>query len=184
MKNPYARMVTLCPNGMSQLLSDYLNKTSQRDGQSLIKDLIAEDLLSVYTECELPFAGCVIAWSRTGELAPDGLQEWLQKLSALTIEDGTEAVSFECFIQAVDHGTIAIGGFYPIASAGPESYLQASLLIRDQLRTELLDRSYTGVLAGALGSDPTGAMIAILADDSLLAELKIQEAITLLLPVE
>jgi hypothetical protein len=180
MKSPSYRFVTLCPQGISAALAAHINKPTGHPDHPKIKDMIALDLIGPYVESDLAFAGSVIAWARTSYLSDMDLSTWLQCLDRLTVHQGPETVQFECFLNKVKGGTAALGGFYPLAS-NLSNYQTISLLARDEERNQLFERSYAGILSGALETDPAGMMITLVAEDEMLAESKLHEAISLLL---
>lgn len=178
MKSPSYRIVTICPAGMSEQLSAYLNKPVAGAEPLKTKDAIAIDLTSPYSDRDLPFAGTVLAWAQADVMSGDDLGGWLNCLDELKTSECGEAVSLEAFLTNVNSGSIALACFYPPSEAGR----QASLLMRSELRDELFNRFYQNILANALLTDAAGVMIAVIAEEEGVAESLVNEAISLLTP--
>jgi hypothetical protein len=151
-----------------------------------IKDSIALEITSHYSECNLPFAGTVLAWAKKNVVDSNGLCEWVNRLQDLKILGSMELVSLEVFGMNIDEGSIALGGFYPIATLpqdyADKAYMQASLLINTERKEKLVNTAYRRILAGALQTDQIGMIIAVLAEDADVANSMIQQAVSIILP--
>jgi hypothetical protein len=185
MNSPSYSIVTICP-GMSEALNSYLNKPAENAEGMLVKDTIALEITRHYADCDLPFAGTILAWGRSDSIDSDGLRKWLNCLQDLKIPASEEVVSLEAFVWTVDEGSIAVAGFYPIATL-PEAqattaYKEASLLINKERQKEIVESAYRRILAGTLRTDRLGMIIAILAEDEQVAHSMIREAVSLVAP--
>lgn len=171
---------------MSEALNSYLNKPAEAAEGMLVKDTIALDITRHYADCDLPFAGTILAWGRSGSIDSEGLREWLSCLQDLKIPASEELVSLEAFVLTVDGGSIAVAGFYPIATLPEEqatnAYKQASLLINKERQKEIVESAYQRLLAGTLRTDALGMIIAVLAEDEQVAHSMIREAVSLVVP--
>jgi hypothetical protein len=185
MNSPSYSIVTICPR-MSEKLNSYLNAPVKGAEHMCVKDAIALEITSHYSECHLPFAGTVLAWGRSDAIDSEGLREWLNCLQDLKIWGSDEVVSLEAFVQTIDGGSIAVGGFYPIAAVPPEqadaAYRQASLVINAERQKELTNSAYRRILAGALQTDQLGMIIAVLAEEAEVAQFMIKQAVSLVVP--
>ena len=185
MNSPSYRIVTIY-TGMSEALNSYLNKPAEGTEGMLVKDTIALDITRHYADCDLPFAGTILAWGRSDSIDSEGLREWLSCLQDLKIPASEELVSLEVFVLTVDGGSIAVAGFYLIATLPEEqathAYKQASLLINKERQKEIVESAYQRLLAGTLRTDALGMIIAVLAEDEQVAHSMSREAVSLVVP--
>jgi hypothetical protein len=179
MKTPEYRILTICPDGMSSQLRNFLNRSVEKDAPMLMKDAIAVTLTGNLASTGLPFGGVCLGWINTDHPS-DSLRGWLNCLSGISAGESGEPMVLELFTQKVARGTIALGGFYPLAELDTgvlaKEYPQFSLLQNKPERERLLEWSYRGFLHGVLATDPKGVICAVLADSGAIAEEKLCEA--------
>jgi hypothetical protein len=185
MDSPVYRIITLCPRGISDQLSDFLGSSGEREEHSTLtmRDIIAMVILDPFTESRLQFCCTFLSWAAT-EIESLTLQRMLTSLNELTGAVTDSPVTAESFLTHVDSGTVAIGGAYPILDSSEasayEHYTSVSLLHNSNVRDDLLRWSYRTFLRGALATDRLGVLVAVLATGDEVADRKITEAVSLL----
>ena len=119
---PNYRIVTLCPNGISDQFRDYLNQSIDRTsgGQIDNRGLIALDLLKPFSSSDLPFCGVICAWSPS-DISNAWIGRMINALSDLTCLNNDERVSVEEFSFQHDGYCFSIAGFYPLLDIEDES---------------------------------------------------------------
>lgn len=177
MNSPSYRIVTICPQGMSAELTELLERPVANAPQMTVRDAIAVDLTKAFRDWDVPFAGTVLAWARTGTIGKDEFGEWLNNLSAMRAPDSDAPVSLELFVKEVGGGAMALGFFHPNQPG-------ENLRLPPNLREDLLTRSYRNIVQRSIATDPVGVIITVLAEDDALAEKRLNSAIELLLPSE
>jgi hypothetical protein len=179
---PNYRIVTYSPQGLTERFKRYLNEVTSQNNNRLNKDDIAEFLLSLFYDANLPFCGAIISWSKNKHFTSLMTTEKLSKLKCLS---EVECVSIEGVTLKYGNTYIGFHGFYPLSDV-PSSlieneYKKISFLQNDQKIKEMLTIIYSNVLNSAIedGNDE-GVMIAILANETEIADLKTSEIIDLI----
>ncbi len=179
---PNYRILTYSPQGLTEQFKRYLNEATSQNNNRLNKDDIAEFLLSLFYDANLPFCGAIISWSKNENFTTLMTTEKLSKLKCLS---EVECVSIEGV--TVKYGKIFIGfhGFYPLSDV-PSSlieneYKKISFLQNDQKIKEMLTLIYSNVLNSAIeDGNGEGVMISILANEAEIANLKTAEIVDLI----
>lgn len=179
---PNYRILTYSPQGLTESFKKYLNKPTARNKNRLVKDDIAESLLSLFYDANLPFCGTFISWSKNQSFTDILIREKLTKLRCLC---ESEHVSIEGIILNFNAIHIGIHGFYPLSDvpreAIQEEYKKISFLVNDQKIREMLTLLYSKVLRSAIEEgNQEGLMISILANKAEIADLKTSEVIDLI----
>jgi hypothetical protein len=188
MQSPSYRIVTICPQGLSPHLSAFLERPVASAANITVRDAIATDLTKPYRDCSLSFAGTVFAWAAPGTISKDELGPWLNGLGSMSIPDSDHLVSLDLFVQEVGETTVALGGFYPVANLPKErsqlAYGSVSLLMHPEIKDDLITRAYRNIVQPNVAADPVGVIISTLSESDELADAKLREAISLLMPSE
>ena len=92
---PNFRILTYSPQGLTESFKKYLNSPATRNNNRLNKDDIAESLLSLFYDANLPFCGTFISWSKNQNFTNILIREKLTKLKCLS---ESEYVSIEGII--------------------------------------------------------------------------------------
>lgn len=185
MRDPYFRIATICPAGMSDALKNYLSKpASESSGANItMRDVIAGRILEPFEESNLPFACTFLGWA-SEEYEPDVLCKALSLLNDLTISDGQQKISSESLSHNLKNGTVQIVGAYPLLDLADElrtsEYEQVSLLNNKKQSDTLFSWCFETLLADALETDEFGVVCAVLSESDSLAEEKIYEMASLL----
>lgn len=179
---PNYRILTYSPQGLTESFKKYLNKPTTRNNNRLNKDDIAESLLSLFYDANLPFCGTFISWSKNQSFTNILIREKLTKLSCVS---QSEHVSIEGIILNFNGIHIGIHGFYPLSDLHRDTfdaeYKKISFLGNDQKVREILTLLYSNVLNSAIeDGNEEGVMISILANEAEMTDLKTAEIVDLI----
>lgn len=182
---PNYRVVTFCPNDLSDGFIRYLNSPSSTDDTKVNKDSIAMSVLDIFVESNLPFCGTVITWSNNEEDAVFAHIHTCEKLTKLECLSVNKSVTVEGNLFSYGNNFLGIHGIYPLAEFDQSEidveYQKISFLIQQEKMKTILDQLYMNVLDGAIadGNNP-GFLACILANDNDVAQLKILEVFHLM----
>jgi hypothetical protein len=183
--NPNYRVVTYSPNGLTNGFKEYLNLPASVESSWANRDAIAITLLSIFLESSLPFCGAVITWSTSNDEAVSQQHMTSQKLSKLKCMSGNHDISVEGYIFHYGDAWVGIHGIYPFADVSQivreDEYRKISFSIQQEKIKHALDQIYSNVLNEAIADgNELGFIACILANDDVVAQVKIMEIYNLL----
>lgn len=188
MKNPEYRMATLCPEGLPDSLSNWLNSSSV-DGiknSPSNREVFCCKILKSFIGTRLPFFGIFIGWDTS---QPNRVTDLFTALSELKVTMSDKPVSSDILTKELNKNkdrseTITVMGVYPLLDLKMKNRYQEygdfGLTHNEVARDLIFNHSYNSIIKGLIKVTNLGAIICLMAESDQLVESKMNECISLI----
>jgi hypothetical protein len=188
MKNPEYRMATLCPEGLPDSLSNWLNSSSVdgNENSPSNREVFCYKILESFIGTRLPFFGVFIGWDTS---RPNRVNDLFMALSELKVTTSDEAVSSDILTKELNKSKgkseiITVMGAYPLLDLQIENryqeYGEFGLTHNEVARDTIFNHSYNAIIKGLMKVTNLGVIICIMAETDQLVESKMNECISLI----
>jgi hypothetical protein len=184
MSDYYNRVSTICPGGLSQGLSSFLETPVPQFGSNFkMRNYLAAMLLKPYRETQCPFCCTFIGWA-SKKYDPQTLFTFLDPLENIRVTTSNQKATAAGFGFDVGYATIKVLGVWPFTDltepGATNEYQKYCFLAKPEICDDLLQWSHTTFIEEACKSDPIGIVCAVTAKSADLADNKMNEILQLL----